>query len=243
MKKIIPLFALTGLLFFTACKKSDDTAAPAYTCATCHTTPDALAANDASSKGIYKGVVIGSSGTLTINIANGGATITAIMVIDGITVNLTSAVAWVAGQPYVADFTGTMNGSAVVIHFSVGVNGNTPIATSTTIPGHTTASLNLIKETSTGLVECFEGTYHSTKPEDGVLNFILSRTLSNWYGFARPNGANASGTAGSGTISNNKLIDPTQNNQSLGTLSGDNLDGTFLDGNGRTITIVCKRTL
>ena len=86
MKKIIPLFALTGLLFFTACKKSDDAAAPAYTCATCHTTPDALAANDANSKGIYKGVVIGSSGTLTINIANGGTTITAIMVIDGITV-------------------------------------------------------------------------------------------------------------------------------------------------------------
>ena len=243
MKKIIPLFALTGLLFFTACKKSDDTAAPAYTCATCHTTPDALAANDASSKGIYKGVVIGSSGTLTINIANSGATITAIMVIDGITVNLTSAVAWVAGQPYVADFTGTMNGSAVVIHFSVGVNGNTPIATSTTIPGHTTASLNLIKETSTGLVECFEGTYYSTKPEDGVLNFILSITLSNWYGFARQNGANTSGTAGSGAISNNKLIDPTQNNQSIGTIDGDNLNGNFVDGNGRTITIVCKRTL
>ena len=237
------LLALLAILSFSACKKSDDAAAPAYTCTTCKTTPDALAANDASSKGIYKGVVIGSSGTLTINIANGGATITAIMVIDGITVNLTSAVAWGAGQPYVADFTGTMNGSAVVIHFSVGVNGNTPIATSTTIPGHTTASLNLIKETSTGLVECFEGTYHSTKPEDGVLNFILSRTLSNWFGFARPNGANASGTAGSGIISNNKLIDPTQNNQSLGTLSGDNLDGNFVDGNGRTITIVCKRTL
>ena len=243
MKKQHLVVALLAILSFSACKKSDSTPAAAYTCTTCKTTPDAIAANDASSKGIYKGVVIGSSGTLVINIANGGATITAIMVIDGITVNLTSAVAWVAGQPYVADFTGTMNGSAVVIHFSVGVNGNTPIATSTTIPGHTTASLNLIKETSTGLVECFEGTYHSTKPEDGVLNFILSRTLSNWYGFARPNGANASGTAGSGTISNNKLIDPTQNNQSLGTLSGDNLDGTFLDGNGRTITIVCKRTL
>ena len=243
MKKNHMLLALLAILSFSACKKSDDAAAPAYTCTTCKTTPDALAANDASSKGIYKGVVIGSSGTLTINIANGGATITAIMVIDGLTVNLTSAVAWVAGQPYVADFTGTMNGTAVVIHFSVGVNGNTPIATSTTIPGHATASLNLIKETSTGLVECFEGTYHSTKPEDGVLNFILSRTFSNWYGFARPNGANTSGTAGSGTISNNKLIDPTQNNQSIGTIDGANLNGTFVDGNGRTITIVCRRTL
>ena len=102
MKKQNLLLALLAILSFSACKKSDDTAAPAYTCTTCKTTPDALAANDASSKGIYKGVVIGSSGTIIINIANGGTTITAVMVIDGVTVNLTSAVAWVAGQPYVA---------------------------------------------------------------------------------------------------------------------------------------------
>ena len=242
MKKIKIVLALLAVLSFSSCKKSDSPATT-YTCTTCKTTPDALAANDASSKGIYKGVVIGSSGTISINIANNGTAITAIMVIDGITVNLTSAVAWVAGQPYVADFTGTMNGSAVTIRFSVGINGNTPTATSTTIPGHTTASLNLIKETSTGLVEVFEGTYHSSKPEDGTLNFILSRTQSTWYGFARPIGANTSGTAGSGTISNNMLIDPTQNNKSLGTLSGDNLSGSFIDNNSRTITTKGKRTL
>lgn len=242
MKRTHIILALLAILSFSACKKSDSTA-PTYTCTTCKTTPDAIAANDASSKGIYKGVIIGSSGTITINIANNGATITAIMVIDGVTVNLTSAVAWVAGQPYVADFTGTMNGTAVTVRFSVGVNGNTPTATSTTIPGHTTASLHVVKETSTGLVEVFEGTYHSTKPEDGTLCFILSRTLNTWYGFARPNGANASGTAGSGTISNNNLIDPTQNNNSLGTLNGDNLSGSFIDNNGRTITTTGKRTL
>ena len=242
MKKTHIIPALLAILSLASCKKSDSPSAPTYTCTTCHTTPDALAANDASSKGIYKGVVIGSSGTIIINIANGGSTITAIMVIDGITVNLTSNVAWVAGQPYVADFTGTMNGTAVTVHFSVGVNGNTPIATSTTIPGHTSASLNLIKETSTGLVECFEGTYHTTKPEDGVLNFILSRTTNTWYGFARANGTNTSGNAGSGTISNNNLIDPTQNNNNLGTLNGDNLSGSFVDNNGRTVTTTGKRT-
>ncbi len=243
MKRTHIILTLLAILSFSACKKSDSTAAATYTCTTCKTTPDAIAANDASSKGIYKGVIIGSSGTITINIANNGATITAIMVIDGVTVNLTSAVAWVAGQPYVADFTGTMNGTAVTVRFSVGVNGNTPTATSTTIPGHTTASLNVVKETSTGLVEVFEGTYHSTKPEDGTLCFILSRTLNTWYGFARANGTNTSGTAGSGTISNNNLIDPTQNNNSLGTLNGDNLNGSFIDNNGRTITTTGKRTL
>jgi hypothetical protein len=165
------------------------------------------------------------------------------MVIDGVTVNLVSAVSWVAGQAYVADFTGTLNGSAVTIHFSVALNGSTPLVTSSNIPGHPNASLNIIKETSPGLVECFEGTYHSTKPEDGTLSFILSRTLSSWSGFARANGTTSSGTAGTGTISSNKLIDPTQNNNSIGTLNGDNLNGTFVDSNGRTITTLGRRTL
>jgi hypothetical protein len=243
MKKIITFLALTGCIFFTACKKSDDPETPAYTCTTCKTTPDAVVANDASSKGIYKGVVIGSSGTIMFNIANSAAAITAVMVIDGTTVNLTTTVTWNAGQPYIADFTGTLNGTAFSIHFAVAGNGTVPSVTSTTIPGHLNASLNVVKETSLGLVECFEGTYHSTKPEDGVLNFILSRTLSTWSGTARPNGATSSGTAGSGSIVNNKLVDATQNNQSLGTLNGDNLSGTFTDNNGKTITTVAKRTL
>lgn len=243
MKKTQIILSLLPILLFSACKKSDSPAPAAYTCTTCKTTPDAIAANDASSKGIYKGVVIGSSGTIMFNIANTGTAINAVMVIDALTVNFTSGIAWVAGQPYIADFTGTMNGSAVTIRFSVGANGSSPAVTSTSIPGHTTASLNVIKETSTGLVEIFEGTYHSTKPEDGTLCFVLSRSLSTWSGFARPNGTNTSGTAGSGTISNNKLIDPSQNNNSLGTLDGDNLNGTFIDNNNRTITVVGKRTL
>lgn len=244
MKKIIPILALTGLVSFTACKKSDDPApAPAYTCTTCKTTPDAVAANDASSKGIYKGVVIGSSGTIMFNIANSGTAITAVMIIDGTTANLSSAVAWVAGQAYVAGFTGTLNGSALTINFSVAVNGSIATVTSATIPGHTNASFNIIKETSVALVECWEGTYHSTKPEDGTLNFILSKNTNIWLGVARANGTTASGNAGSGTIVNNNLVDPTQNNQSLGTLNGDNLSGSFLDNNSRTITTVAKRTL
>jgi hypothetical protein len=242
MKKLHFLLATAIILSFSACKKSDDTTAPAYTCTTCVTTPTAKAVNDGSSKGIYKGVVIGSSGTIVFDISNNGTTITAIMVIDGITVNLTAAVAWVPGQPYVSDFTGTLSGQPVTIHFTVGATGSTPTVTSSNIPGHPNASLDIIKETSGGLVECFEGTYHTTKPEDGTINIILSRTLSTWLGFARPNGATTSGAAGTGTISNNKLIDPSQNNTSISTLSGDNLNGSFVDQNGRTVTITGRRT-
>ncbi len=247
MKQVPFLLVIVTIISFSACKKTDTTTnvipASNYTCTTCKTTPDALAANDASSKGIYKGVVIGSTGTITFNIANNNSAITAIMVIDGITVNLVSAVNWVAGQPYVADFTGTLNGSAVTLHFSVGLSGSTPTVTASAIPGHTSASLNVVKETSSGLVECFEGTYATTLPETGVLNIILSRTLGKWSAVARATGTNTSGTSGSGAITNNNLIDPSQNNQTIGTLSGDNLSGKFSDANGRTITITGKRTL
>ena len=242
MKKLHFLLAATMMISFASCKKSSDTVTPPYACATCVHTPDAKAANDGSSKGIYKGVVIGSSGTIVFDIANNGTAITAIMVIDGITVNLIATVTWQPGAAYITDFTGTLSGQPVTIHFTVGPTGGSPTVTSTNIPGHPNASLNVIKETSSGLVECFEGTYHSTRPEDGIINLILSRTLGTWLGFARQNGGTTSGTAGTGTIVNNNLIDPSQNNKVISTLSGDNLNGSFLDQNNRTITITGHRT-
>ena len=124
MKKTILLLFISVSLF--SCKKDNAPAPAAFKCATCNTTPQALAANDASSKGIYKGTVSGSTGTIMFDIFNGGTTITAKMVLDGVTVNLTSGVTWQAGQAYVAPFTGTLNGSAVSITFSVSTSGGTP---------------------------------------------------------------------------------------------------------------------
>jgi hypothetical protein len=228
------------ILSMTACKK--DKTETAYTCTTCSTTPQALAANDGSSKGIYKGVIIGSTGTISFNILNSGTTITAIMVIDGVTVNLTSAVTWVAGQAYVADFTGTLNGSAVSIRFSVGLSGGTPTVTTSSIPGHPSASFTIIKETSTNLVEAFEGTYHTTLPEDGTFNVILSRTLPGYSYITRKTGATTTGS-GNGPISGNNLMDPSRPGVVVGTISGDNLSGSSLDSGNRTVTITGRRTL
>ena len=244
MKKVHLIFIMLATLSFSACKKTSDTASTTpYICTTCKMVPDALAANNSSSKGIYKGVVIGSSGTITFDIANNGTGITAVMIIDSITVNLTSAVTWVAGQVYIAPFTGTLSGQTVTINFSVGATGNTPTVTSSNIPGHPNASLTIIKETSAGLVECFEGNYSTTRPETGTINIILSRTLAIWSGVARKTGTTTTGTAGNGSIVNNQLIDPSQNNNSIGTINGDNLNGSFVDGNGKIVTITGKRTL
>ena len=119
MKKLHLVIATAAIFSLNACKKNNDTVNPpaTYKCVSCKTMPDAVAANNNSSKGIYKGVVIGSSGTIMFDIANNGTAITAVMVIDGVTVNLTSAITWVAAQPYIANFTGTLNGAAVSINF------------------------------------------------------------------------------------------------------------------------------
>ncbi|MCW3110743.1 MAG: hypothetical protein JWQ09_5249 [Segetibacter sp.] len=230
------------MLALLACKKDETPAEEPFTCSTCSTTPRAVAANDATSKGVYKGIVIGSSGTIMFDINNTATTITAAMVIDGITVNLTSNVSWVAGQAYVAPFTGTLNGSPVSITFSVASNGGSPTVTTSSIPGHANASFNIIKETSTGLLECWEGTYSTTKPETGTFNLLLIRSLSKWTADARKTGSTTTNSSGNGTITNGKLIDPSQNNRTIRTLNGDKLDGNFVDNNGITITITGKRT-
>ncbi|MEO7445609.1 MAG: hypothetical protein ABIT96_05400 [Ferruginibacter sp.] len=237
IKIFLLLFACSAMF---SCKK-DKTTNPSYTCTTCKQTPDALAANDGSSKGIYKGAVVGSTGTISFNVLNDGTTITARMVLDGIVVNLTSTLTWQAGQPYVAPFTGTLNGAAVSITFSVAANGGSPIVTSSSIPGHPGTQFTLVKETSNSLIEVFEGTYHTTRPEDGTFNMLLSRSARVYGGQSRKS-TSTSSTDFNGTLTtDNKLKDP--NGNILGTLNADAINGTFNDGNGNTVTITARRTL
>lgn len=245
MKRIIWVISLSSLAFtafLNGCKKSSSgkkNTAP-YTCSSCTSVPEAVAANDASSKGIYIGVLIGSTGTIKFDIDNTGNTVTAEMTIDGTTVNLTSAITWVAGVAYTAPFTGTLNGQAVTINFSVNLSGQNPAVTSSTIPGHPNASFALAKETSTALIEAFEGTYTTTKPETGTFNIILSLTLKKWGAVARADGSSDI-SHGGGVISGVNLID--EHNNVIGTLNGDEINGKFNDGNGASVTLTGKRTL
>jgi hypothetical protein len=233
VKIIIPLFIL--IVSFVSCKK-DKASTPSYTCTTCKTTPDAKAANDASNKGVYKGVIIGSSGTIMFDLQNNGTTITAIMVLDGVTVNLTASVSIVAGQSFVAPFTGTLNGQPVSITFSVGATGSTPTVTTSSIPGHPNSSFTIIKETSTSLVEAFEGTYSTTQPESGNFNMVLSRTLKVFGGTSRKTGTTTNNSFSGIINASNELIDGT--GKKIAKLNGD-----VMTGGDATITINAKRTL
>ncbi len=233
VKLIIPLFILIAC--FVSCKK-DKASTPAYTCTTCKTTPDAKTANDASNKGVYKGVIIGSSGTIMFDLQNNGSTITATMVLDGVTVNLTASVSIVAGQSFVAPFTGTLNGQPVSITFSVGASGSTPTVTTSSIPGHPNSSFTIIKELSTSLVEAFEGTYSTTQPESGNFNMVLSRTLKLFGGTSRKTGTTTNNSFKGIINANNELIDST--GKKIAKLNGD-----VMTGGDATITINAKRTL
>jgi hypothetical protein len=235
---ILPAFFI-GILM-TSCSKDEETPAASYTCSTCKTTPDALAANDASVKGMYKGIIIGSTGTISINIQNGSSTITATMVLDGVSVALTSNVAVVDGQSYVAPFTGTFNGSPITMTFSVGLGGSSPTMLSSSIPGHPNAVFVLSKETSTSLIEAFEGNYSVTGGEKGVFNIVLSRSLAKFGYVVREDGQTDT-DSGSGTIntSSQLLLD----GRVIGTITGDALNGSFKDDTNRTVTVTGKRTL
>ncbi len=228
---------LMAITLFSCKKSSDDN--PPYKCATCTTTPEAQAAHDASSKGIYKGVLIGSSGTISFNIANNGNTITAVMVIDGTTVNLTSNVTWVAGTAYIAPFTGSMGGQTVTINFSVDQTGLNPMVTSSSIPGHPNAIFTIVKESSTSLVEAFQGTY--TKPssggtETGTFNMLLAKPLNKFRVLSRKTGSSSASEPFEGSYSNGVLSYTYSSGAGTGTLTGsvngDVVSGTLVDGYG-----------
>ncbi|MEO5776493.1 MAG: hypothetical protein ABIQ27_06290 [Flavobacterium sp.] len=240
--KLLLMWAVV-ILGISAIAFSCSSDSSAYTCASCHDTPEALAANDGSAKGIYKGVEAGSTGTLSINILNGSSTITATMVLDGVTALLTSSVAFVDGQAYVAPFTGTYNGTAVSITFSVAIGGLSPIVTASNIPGHAGATFVLYKETSVSLIEAFEGTYTKTGGETGVFNILLSRALNKWGGVALNNEAGSTSDEIDGTINADNQLIVNGNGIILGTVSGDEIHGSFQDSSLATISITGHRTL
>lgn len=131
-----------------------------YVCSTCTSMPEAKAEHDASSAGVYKGVVVGSSGTLVIYVHNVGTEVKAILNFDGSQATLTSESfsTWKPGQPIKnAKFTGTINGKKADVVFSVDSTGKKPTI-EVIIPGHNVLGA-LYKETSTTLVKSYEGVY------------------------------------------------------------------------------------
>lgn len=239
-------FTFCILLSAVSCKKDSKPTEPAFTCTTCKATPDAKVENNVISKGVYKGVVVGSTGTISIDVLNGGSTITATLILDGQTINLTSTAVWTSGAPLTASFTGAAGGQNYSFAFTVQSNGTSPTTTSYTIPGHPTIAFTLIKETSDNLIKCYLGTTEGKKTsgalQSSVLNIITSGKTNTWLALSKDN-ASGSISLTDGTISGNTLnCNCGPNTTVIGTVTSDQIDGTY-KGQDNQGTFIAKRTL
>lgn len=164
MKAKLILFFLAILAF--SCSDNESK----YKCKDCVSTPEAAAVNDASGKGIYKGLVVGSSGTIKFNIANSGSTLTATLVIDGDEYELTTQATYNSG--FEGYFYGTMNTTNdISIGFWVSSDGTDFGYFGVVIPGHPDVQIELYKELSDALVKVYEGTYSGD--DSGTFNMVV----------------------------------------------------------------------
>lgn len=234
-----PVYSLLIVLGLSACKDDDGP----YTCSSCVDSPEALSVNNSSGKGIYKGVVMGSSGTIKFNISNNDNTISGILVIDDKTIPLTTEAVFDDGlEGY---FNGHMNeDDDVQIYFVVNGNGESYDAQVVSLPGHTNVTIQIAKELSIYLIEGFQGTYTSSA-DGGVFNLLLYRDEDGdgqWASLSN----NSIGYVYFyyGEIDSNHLTGGTGDFVIDGTLSGDNVSGTWEDNYSNTAgTWKGKRTL
>ncbi|WCL49986.1 hypothetical protein [Leptospira sp. GIMC2001] len=189
MKKII-IFLMLGLCVTCGSKKEDDNGlllglaylATANNASTgLATTPEANAANDNSARGIYKGVIVGSSGNFKINYdnANTGSNVPVFEYSYTATGSATTSgsingTASVSGNSHTLTFTQSPFSLTIVLS-NVGVISSVTLQIS-----GTTVAVSLYKETSTSLVRMFEGTFTgnvivgNTDAYTGVWNFTTN---------------------------------------------------------------------
>ncbi|MDD4971828.1 MAG: hypothetical protein PHT07_20570 [Paludibacter sp.] len=244
-KKLLVLFALvimTLACVFLSCTSNDpaNSGLPGK--------PEALAANDHSSAGVIKGVLVGSTGVFKFSIKNGNDSIYCKVTFDGKTGLLLapSMSTWTAGQVIAATFTGNVGGTEVSVYLKCNADGGSPTATFT-IPGHQ-VSVSLYKETSTSLVKGYEGTYSTVnvssgaKIDNGTFNFILYNGLV---------AGTHSGTDGSGTftatVSGTKMtfLDDNSTRSQVLDIDDTTVSGSMFTSSDNTekTTVAGKRTL
>jgi hypothetical protein len=226
MTKRLSLIALVFISLFSGCGEDD----PAYKCTECVETPEANAAYDNTGQGIYKGVLIGSSGTIKFDIANNGTAITAVLEIDDERVELTASGTYNVSTGFFGNFTGTMDGGAVSIQFTVSTAGVFTLGT-VSIPGHTSVVFGIFKEKSNQLVQAFEGTYSGD--DVGTFNMVLRRNENGsgvWYVISRRDADNADSFF-QGEVSADGVMGGGGGNVIItGTLAADNVKGAWTNG-------------
>ncbi|QBZ96712.1 hypothetical protein [Flavobacterium sangjuense] len=181
-------------------------------------TPDAKAQYDDSSFGIYKGVFVGSTGTVEVNVYNSGEAV-ATLTING------SSKTYTAAEKVAEDFAITgltfVNGSNS-FDFNVNGNGTSPSVSSINISGHANAKIDVIKELSNSLVKCYLGSFNGDS--SGTFNIIIQGSFL--YGLAKPSDDDSSLFL-DGDITGNNILGEFDNGAFVGTVDGNRISGTW----------------
>jgi hypothetical protein len=183
-------------------------------------TPQAKAMYDSSNFGIYKGVFVGSTGTVLVDINNEG-TLSATLTIDGTAKTYTTTES-VTEDSTTEGLTFT-NGSSS-FDFNVSASGENVSISNINISGHPNANIELAKERSNSLVKCYVGSFNGDST--GTFNLIIRG--NEVLGLAKPSDDDNSiyleggltGTAISGYWSDGSFV---------GTVDGINISGTWVN--------------
>lgn len=188
--------------------------------------PTATASYDSKNYGIYKGVFVGSTGTIVINLKNNGSTLSATLVIDGVTYVYTSQDVVTEGAS--TDITFTHNND--YFDFTVNANGTNPTVSNIHISGHPEAAINVGKEESDAQVYCYVGTFIEDGITGGTWNLIIYGNKVT--GMVLPNDGQVLPFI-VGTISNNTITASIPDTATItGTLSGNNITGNWVSSTG-----------
>lgn len=226
MKNRILLCSLASLLIFS-CKKSDtkkdEVALP--------TKAETKAQYDNTSFGVYKGVIVGSTGFIVFRINNGDNVVKGFLSIDGKNDTLSTTQTLVAGQPITdVEFTGRISSMTL----NADADGRNAEISNIRIDGHNNVGGVIFHEQSTKQVFCYEGKI--TGSLNGTINFTTiaadSRDTAYTYSIAKfvNNDTLYIGQSG---LKNNKIISVAYGGMYPyifnGTVENANLNGTWFD--------------
>jgi hypothetical protein len=160
MKKKFIIYVIAGIAVISGCKKEDGTEEK-------KTSTETTAAFDHSNFGLYKGIIVGSSGTVKIQINNGDNVVKADIVVDSKSDVATCSDALTGGQ---AIRNAVFTGASSSFTFSVDANGKNPSITNMVIEGHDDVAAIVFKETSDDAVAAYEGTLTGGLGARGIIN-------------------------------------------------------------------------
>jgi hypothetical protein len=233
----IVLFIIPLVIALFACSKSD-TASTQPPNTGLATASETKAQYNNTSFGVYKGVVIGSTGTIVFKINNGDNIVKGYLVIDNTKDTLSTTQTLVAGQAINnVRFVGRISSMAL----SVNADGSNASLSNIIITGHNNVAIFIIHENSTKQVFCYEGTYSGNL--SGTLNCtrVGENNGDTAYVLAKVNDSLV--VQGFGQVNNNSInIRLAAPFAIQGSFSGNNFNGTWSWTNIGTGTFACNRT-